>query len=105
MRLYRRVLGWDVELSNGARWGWGHLKLHKSRDGHYRNAKLNGLHLVWGKLSLNVNQHYLIEYTVCADCYGEIRSNGDVDYCDECHQIEGETITATEEKLEEMGAM
>jgi hypothetical protein len=61
-------------------------------------------HVVWGKMSLIYGQPHLEPVRVCAHCYEEIKvlNAGDewLDYCEDCHQVEGKTLEITMEEYE-----
>jgi len=75
---------WDVQLTNTARWGWTHFNKRKTET---------GWHLVWGKLSLLVEDGTLEVFPVCAECgsssIGE-QGYGDEGWtvCEDCRSIE-----------------
>jgi hypothetical protein len=89
-----KVLNRTIKLGN-ARWPWTYFKIHR----HYDYT-----HVVWGKISFEFGQSHLVPITVCAECNEaiEIISRGDEswDYCENCHQVEGDTREITMEEYE-----
>ncbi len=90
-----KVFNYVVECNFRSRHKFSHFRLHKHT--YYS-------HLVWGKLSLTYGQPHLVPIRVCAECLEQIESKsaGDEswDYCEGCHQVEGNTIEITTEEYE-----
>lgn len=74
----------EISLHLGAKCKWSHIKLHKAEGTK---------HLVWGKLSLYIEDLTSAHYAVCAECnsseIGEV-STGDesLTICDGCRSVE-----------------
>jgi hypothetical protein len=91
MKLFNHV----VECHFRARRKWNDFKVFK--EDYYT-------HVVWGRMSLIFGQPHLTPVRVCAHCYEEIQvlNSGDEwwDYCEGCHQVEGDTVEITMEEYE-----
>lgn len=75
---------WDLQISNRARHPFTHFRIHRRE--HYR-------HLIWGKLSLIIEDGTLEVHPVCAQCDSpDIRehSYGDEGWtvCNSCRSVE-----------------
>lgn len=82
--MYFTILNFDVSIRT-ARQAWDHCKLHR-RDGAY--------HLVWGKLSVLIEDWTAEVHAVCAACgsgeVGEVRYGDEgLTVCRECQTVEG----------------
>lgn len=75
---------------------WTHLKLHRSRIGDAWSR-----HLVWGRVSIQVDTPDLDYVSVCSECdcneTPNVVSIGDESWsvCGECQSIEGRTHEVT----------
>lgn len=75
---------YDIELSNSALWPWTHFKIHKRES---------CVHVVWGRLSLIVDDWTREVYATCAVCgsseIGEVQAGDEgLTVCQDCQSIE-----------------
>lgn len=82
--MHSTILNWDLSISLTARHACSHVKLYR-HDGAF--------HLVWGKLSILIENWTLEIHPLCAECgsveVGEMR-HGDEGWtvCQSCRSIE-----------------
>lgn len=75
---------WDISINCRARCPWTHFKRHRLE---------NGWHIVWGKLSIELQDWKAEVYAICAQCdstdIGEV-SHGDEGWtvCQDCQSVE-----------------
>lgn len=78
------ILNWIVSASLRARWDWTHFRIHRTEY---------STHLVWGKLSIQIENWAIQCHAVCAECgsgeIGEV-SSGDEGWtvCQSCQSVE-----------------
>lgn len=83
-RIRLTFFNWDIAAGLTARWNWTHFKIHHTEF---------SWHMVWGKLSILIENWTIECHTVCAECdsadIGEV-SHGDEGWtvCRSCRSIE-----------------
>lgn len=92
------IANYDVSVQLHARRPWTHFKIHN-------RAHIGVWHLVWGKLSIYVENATLPVYPTCGECgsteIGEV-SCGDEGWtvCPDCGTIEGEYIYLSSREID-----
>ncbi len=86
----------EFSINNGSLQDWSHFRIHRRE---YET------HVVAGRFSIHFGRPGLEPVLVCAHCSEliEIKSAGDEswNYCEGCHQIEGDTEYITTREYEE----
>ena len=91
---------WDVQLGSALH-AWSHFRVHRTEAGR---------HIVWGKLSLTIEDATAEVYPTCSQCgsfeIGEVRA-GDEGWtvCQDCRSVEQGYVYVSKRQLEERGML